>query len=483
MDERSARDVVLVQAIETADRARALWSDADRIAVGQEAARAAGEGAPAEAYVGRRAALALSRLVTREPRLRSLTGDRVSVGKVAIAAVAAAFIVGLAAAHVGPSQRINLLAPPVLALLAWNVAVYVLLAIALATSRSAAPPRAPGGLRSLLAQLLGAIPRGLGDAGDTRSLAGAAATFVADWTRMAAPLWRRRAAGILHAAAAALALGEIGGLYVRGIALEYRAVWQSTFLDAGDVARLLHVVLAPGAMVTGIAVPGAEALQALGPASQGENAARWIHLYAGTILVVVVVPRLALAGAAWMGARRISRRFPLGLDTPYFRRVVRAWRAGTARVLAIPYSLDVPAPAAEGLRALLARALEAPVDLEWTPAVRYGDDAPPLPSAPASLAAVIVLFDLAATPEAENHGAVVGELAAQAGGAPLIAMVDTTEFTARFGGVPKRIEERRTAWRQVLEARGATPLFVSLARPDVAAAAASFNDLLERSPT
>jgi hypothetical protein len=477
MDERSARDVVLVQAIETADRTRAIWSDADRIAVGQEAAHAVGEGAAAEAYLGRRAAFALSRLVAREPRLRSLLGHRVAGSKVAMIATAAAFIVGVAAAHVGPAQRINLLAPPVLALLAWNVAVYVLLAIAIATSRGGAHGTARDGLRPLLARLLGAVPRGWREVGDTRPLARAAAMFTADWTGMATPLWQRRAAGILHAAAAALALGEVAGLYLRGIALEYRAVWQSTFLDASDVARVLHLVLAPGALVTGIAVPGAEALTALGPASQGENAARWIHLYAGTILVVVVIPRLVLAATAWMGARRVSHRFPLRVDTPYFQRIVRAWHAGTAQVLAIPYSFDVPAQAAEGLRAMLSRAFEAPVAIEWAPAVGYGDDAPPLPSAPP--AAIIVLFNLTATPEAENHGAIVGELAARAAGVPLIAIVDTTDFTARFQDVPQRIAQRETAWRQVLEARGAAPMFVPLVRPDVATAAASFNDLFE----
>ncbi|HMA32041.1 MAG TPA: DUF2868 domain-containing protein [Casimicrobiaceae bacterium] len=476
MDERSARDVMLVQAIETADRARAVWSDADRIAVGQAAAHAVGEGAAAETYLARRAGLALARIVAREPRMQSLAGHRVAGPKVAIFAIAAAFIAGVAAAHVGPGQQINLLAPPVLVLLAWNVAVYVALAIAVATSRGGVRTTVPEGLRSLLAKLLGRMPVPWHEAAQKHPLASAAAAFAADWTRASAPLWRRRAACILHVAAAALALGEVGGLYLRGIALEYRAVWQSTFLDAADVARVLHVVLAPGALVTGIAIPGADALKALGPASQGENAARWIHLYAGTILVVVVVPRLALAAAAWIGATRMSRRFPLQVDAPYFQRILRAWRAGTAQVLAIPYSYEVGTRVIEGLRAVLSRAFEAPVALEWMPALRYGDDAPPLPSTPP--AAIVVLFNLTATPEAENHGAIVDQIAARACGAPVIPIVDTSDFAARFRDVPQRTAERETAWRQVLEGRGVTPLFVALVNPEVALAAASFNDLL-----
>ncbi|MGC1816939.1 MAG: hypothetical protein WA900_04705, partial [Casimicrobiaceae bacterium] len=68
MDERSARDVVLVQAIETADAARTVWRDGDRIAVGQAAAQVVGERATADSYLGRRAALALSAFEARDPR-------------------------------------------------------------------------------------------------------------------------------------------------------------------------------------------------------------------------------------------------------------------------------------------------------------------------------------------------------------------------------------------------------------------------------
>ena len=478
MDERSARDVVLVQAIETADAARTVWRDGDRIAVGQTAAQEVGERATAGAYLARRAALALSALEARDPRLRTLRGRNPAGGTGIAIASAVAFVAGVAVAHIGPTHRINLLAPPVLVLLAWNVAVYALLAVALASSWRGAHRAPPPGLRSSLARWLGALPRAWHHAAHAGPLSGAATTFIAGWTRLAAPLWQRRATCVLHVAAAAFAIGEIGGLYLRGIALEYRAAWESTFLDAADVARILHVVLAPGALITGIAVPGTDALRALGPASAGENAARWIHLYAGTIVAVVVVPRLVLAAIAWMQAQTLSRRFPLQLDAPYFQRMLRAWRAGTAQVFAVPYSFDVPAQAAAALKAVLSRAFESPVVLEWSAAVRYGDDAPPSPGA--SPAVVVVVFSLAATPEAENHGAIIGRLATRSPGIPLLAIIDSSEFVARFREVPQRVAEREAAWRQVLEARGASPLFISLAQPDLAAAAASFNAALER---
>jgi hypothetical protein len=270
----------------------------------------------------------------------------------------------------------------------------------------------------------------------------------------------------LHLGAATLAVGAIAGLYVRGIALEYRAGWQSTFLDATDVGRILRVVLAPGAWLTGIAVPDAAQLRTIGGGSDGENAARWIHLYAGTILLVVIIPRAALAIGAWIAERRQQRSFPVPLADPYFRGLVRGWRQGTARVAAVAYSYDIRNVNAEGVVKLLTRALQSTVDVQWLPVTPYGADE--LPALPASPSAIVVVFNLAATPEHETHGAFVRALAAgRAEAAPIVALVDTTDFVERFGTEPRRVTERQDTWRQTLAAAGFDPVFARLAGPDL----------------
>ena len=48
----------------------------------------------------------------------------------------------------------------------------------------------------------------------------------------------------------------MAGLYLRGLAFEYRASWESTFLDASIVRPIVAFAYAPGALLTGIAVPG-----------------------------------------------------------------------------------------------------------------------------------------------------------------------------------------------------------------------------------
>jgi hypothetical protein len=247
------------------------------------------------------------------------------------------------------------------------------------------------------------------------------------------------------------------------------------------VTRLLHVVLAPGAWLTGIPIPDAAHIATIGGEGAGERAASWIHLYAATLLLVVILPRLVLAAAAWIGERRRLRTFPIPLGDPYYQRLLHTWREGTARVAVLPYSFDLPAASREGLAKLMARVFDAGVDVAWLPSTRYGDDTmPELPPPP--LAGVAVAFSLAATPERENHGAFVEAQRTESAAtrSPLIAIVDTTEFVDRFGGQPRRIAEREAAWRQLLEPLGVEPLFVRLVDPDLREAGVTLTDRLER---
>ncbi|MGE5169932.1 MAG: DUF2868 domain-containing protein [Rudaea sp.] len=464
MDERHAREVVLARALETADGGRELVSDADRAQATRAAAQDVGETATDDAFIARRAALIVERLARKHSRLERLTRPLPARGWIVPVACAVTFVVGAAGVDIGAAHRINLLAPPVLALLAWNVAVYVALVVAALVPGA----RHAGPLRQWLIAWRARLAAPSAPKGRVApALAAGLASFGTEWPTLAAPLWKERAATLLHLCAATLAAGAIAGLYVRGIALEYRVSWQSTFLDANDVARLLHVVLAPGSWLTGLAIPDARHLATIAGDSAGENAARWIHLHGATLLLVVILPRLALAGIAAFRARRLARHFPLPLREPHFERLLRVFREGTAQVVALPYSYDVPPAQREGLARLLARAFESPVDIAWSHAVAYGDDA--LPDVPAGApSGTVVVFNLTATPEAETHVAFVAALAQRLGAAPVV-VVDTTDFTGRFGDHPGRVAEREAAWREALEPLAIAPLFVRLADPDLRA--------------
>ena len=481
MNEHAARDVVIVRALETTDGAREIWSDADRLWSGRAAAEVVGETASDDSFLGHRAALALERLAKRHPKFAALS--RPSSGRAWVAPVAAAgaFIVGAVGVDIGPAHRINLLAPPVLALLAWNVAVYAMLLAGILMQRGRSHADGGGPVRRRIVAGMRDLARPMRKAVMPRVLTAALGRFAADWSALAAPLWQQRAARLLHVCAAAVAAGAIAGLYLRGVALEYRAAWQSTFLDAADVARVLHVVLTPGAWLTGIEIPGADHLRTIGGDSAGENAAPWIHLHAATLVLIVILPRLALASVAWVRERRLERRFPIALEQPYFKRLLHSWRQGSAHIVALPYSFEVPAASAEGFAQLMTRVFQSAVNVGWTPVIAYGtDDLPDLPPAPA---AVVAVFNLSATPERENQGAFIGALAAKlACRAPLVAIVDTSAFTDRFHDNPRRVAERQMAWQQVLAAQGIEPLFVRLVRPDLPEAGAALAQRLEYAP-
>jgi hypothetical protein len=71
--------------------------------------------------------------------------------------------------------------------------------------------------------------------------------FVDDWARRSALALRHaRGSASCILQRAALASGVIAGLYLRGLAFEYRAGWESTFLDAPTVRAILAFVYAPG---------------------------------------------------------------------------------------------------------------------------------------------------------------------------------------------------------------------------------------------
>ena len=125
MDESSALKVVAMRAVETTDTARTLWTDEDRAWASRAAAEVVGaEGAP-EAFLARRATLGIEKLGVLQPALPRIVRALQWRSWVGIVVVVGAFALGIVLDQVDSTQRINILAPPVLGLLFWNLAVYV----------------------------------------------------------------------------------------------------------------------------------------------------------------------------------------------------------------------------------------------------------------------------------------------------------------------------------------------------------------------
>jgi hypothetical protein len=305
------------------------------------------------------------------------------------------------------------------------------------------------------------------------------------WTAASAPLSLARAGVLMHLGAAGLALGVIGGLYLRGVGLDYRAGWASTFLDASTVHQVLSALYWPAQqalhflqwlpfVVSPIALPdlaGFEAMRLVGgeppAATPANSAAPWIHLQALTLVLFIVLPRLVLTGLGGLRALWWSKRFPLKLEgEPYFDELLRQQRREQARVTLLPYAQDATPAANEALRGWLQPLLGETMVWQVQPMRAYGseDDTALTVSLAGRPTLVLPRFDLSATPETEVHGRWLRALqgaAAKAGAPRCVLVVDESGFVQRFGQTaPERIEQRRAAWQALATDLGLTVLAV-----------------------
>jgi hypothetical protein len=243
------------------------------------------------------------------------------------------------------------------------------------------------------------------------------------------------------------------------------------------VQSLLHWVYGLAAAVTGIALPATpEATAALHwrNGAGGGPAAPWIHLMAVTAVLLVVLPRLALAGWMTWQLRHRGAQLPLPESLlPYARVTLRgsdaAPAAQSARLTA--YACQPASASEQGVQHLLRAVFGPDTQLEFAPRIAYGDEANlTAQSAGPAPDLDILLFSLAATPEAENHGALLlgarERLARQGPGARLLVLVDESPYLARMRGdatLAPRIAERRAAWQDFVRGHGLVACSVDLA--------------------
>lgn len=475
MNEQVARNVVLVRAIETADGKREVLSEDDR----RYASRSARELAQWQAaesksavtmdhFLEQRSEQVIKRLAERTPAFAAFARRRPMWRAVAIGLPLIGLLAGVGLDRISDPHRVDLLSAPLLAIIGWNLLVYLVLLV-----WAVLPSRRTGwageGLLRRLSVGKASLPRRLPGA-----LAGGLAQFVDEWTRLSYPLSRARLSCAVHLAAAMFALGAIASLYARGLLTQYAAGWESTFLDATQVHALLSALFAPALAVLpveGFSLADIEALHfTREPSAAG--GARWVHLYAATLFLLVVLPRLLLSLLAGWRARRLRRRFPLDLNQPYFNTIATGiGAAGPAVVRVIPYSFTVDEARDRGLAALVQGALGEQARLMLRPSCPYGEDPKEsLHDARLDDPAITVtaaLFNLSATPEKENHGAFLDHLRRHTPRG-LVVLVDESGLAERSGtqaGADARIAERAALWRQFCSYHGTDARIVNLLDP------------------
>jgi hypothetical protein len=477
MKEDGARRLALVRAIESADPAEALLTRDDRLyATGAALAEINGDidgrrdKRRDDQLLERRSALAYDRLAARYPAV--LEADRRVRWPSWLnwALPIAALGLGIASNAVD-GRRLSIIAFPMLGMVLWNLVIYVLLILKSLRRLGPAQDHAqPHPLTAIFERVAGAERAA---ASNHQPLGGALIHFVRDWMAWSVPLTNGRAARVLNLSAAAVAVGLLIGMYLRALGTEYRAGWESTLLGPEAVHALIHFMLWPASLVTGVQLPDVSQVQALrwAPSQNGENAGPWLHLYAASAVLVVILPRLVMASWNALRVARLQSHFPIpGQEDFYVRRLIRSVHGGASVIRIVPYSFHPPERARRQLERVVADVLGERTRVALEPPIPYGGEdewLEGLDLVTPDADHLIVLFSLSATPEAENHGALVTgirrRIAEAKSGADLAVLLDESGMRQRLGeGADERIQSRQASWETMLRQYNCAPLSLNL---------------------
>ncbi|UGQ47732.1 DUF2868 domain-containing protein [Massilia endophytica] len=461
MNEQAARDIVLVRAIETSDRNFEILSQDDRHYANRTARELAqwqasetGKAAAPVHFYQQRAEQIIRKLSQRHPAFSAFVKRRTGLHGLSWLLPLLALVLGAGLDRIADPHRVDLLSGPLLLIIGWNLLVYIIMLVWLCIPRAGTTSFRARWIRRL-AGGKAAMPRKM-----PHALSSALFAYMADWTQLSARLYAARLGAVVHLSAAMFALGAGLSLYARGLMTQYAAGWESTFLDAAQVHELLSLLFWPATQL--LQLPGftLQEVQSLhyAAAPNGAGGARWVHLYAATLALLVILPRLVLAGLAAARAGWLARHFPLDLEQPYFRQLHDAagGEPGVLRVL--PYSFTVDEARAKGLAAIAAGLLGERARVQLLPSLAYGAELPQIGQEGATLTAG--LFNLAATPEKENHGAFITQLLLATGGNAVL-LIDESAFAERAPD-PQRLRQRVELWREFCIFHGKEPQLVNL---------------------
>jgi hypothetical protein len=358
-DEASARQLLLARAIDEVDTQGKLLSEVERDQLERQALEASRGGAPEAplvpaAYLRERSRLLLTAVENRNPQLAALQDPEPWRRWLLWLLPLAACVLGAAIDRIDNPRSVNMLSPPLLGVVAWNLAMYLLLVAALFLP---ADWHQRGPLPAVQRWLAG-IPRQGRRTGKLR--VDVAARFHQHWLHASSRqqlLWARQ---LLHLTAAGWALGLGISIVLGGVVRQYRVGWESTLLDVGQVHAFLRALFAPVVLLTPLPPFSLADLQrmafASGAAIGVDEARRWIWMYLALLALVVLLPRALLAAwAAWRRAR-LASAVAIDLRDPYYVELLA--RVSPARItLAL---LATPGSGTEALLRIFEQAADHP---------------------------------------------------------------------------------------------------------------------------
>jgi Protein of unknown function (DUF2868) len=367
---------------------------------------------------------------------------------------ALALLTGYWLTDLGQASEFNLLALPLVGVLAWNAVVIVL-----GVFCELMPTSALAGRGGWVAEFLAHGISRMGKA--TKEVESGVADVVRSrYEELAWPLaWRRLQVQLrmwLHVAAALLAIGGAAALYARGWSREYRAVWESTLLSDSGATAFFETLFKPATKLLPVHLPLDQIAgmhRTLGKVEKPAPALPWIHLYAGTLLVLVIVPRLLLAGLGALRCSRVIAQPARALHWGnYLRTLLRAVEGGSERIQVLVHAIEPTSAHREvwdrGLRERFGGMARA--EYVRIPAGEEDEFAAAWQPVCANL---VILFNMATTPEAEVQRRLVSDvlqrLLTKHAEPELVVLLDGTSLAGRWS--PEKIAGREQLWSQTVE--------------------------------
>lgn len=361
-----------------------------------------------------------------------------------------AFGAGWLLAALGQEREINLLALPLIGVLAWNVVVMV-------WSFLSGWGNKPVSENSLVFQILKRWT----------SKQNAQEPTAQRLLQLGSGVWAKRVGyrfrAWLHIAAALLAIGSAAGMYARGWSKEYRAVWESTLLDERGASTFFSTLFTPASKALNLPVPVADlaGMRRGGDhdASRPAPALPWIHLYAATLGLLIVAPRVLLSFLEIGRAARVPDREIRGAGwSGYIEKLMSQVDGKGIPVQILVHGLDVTEEAKDRWRSFARQHWAETGSFQFT-AIPVGDEIlfADKWEAPAGQRLMLV-FNLASVPEIEIHRwlavAIQDKVKASRSSVGYFIVTDDYAVRKRWSGYAdyaERLAGRQASWRNVLQ--------------------------------
>ncbi|MEJ5988806.1 DUF2868 domain-containing protein [Ramlibacter sp. PS3R-8] len=331
LDEASARQLVLVRAIEDVDTQGKLLSEVERDQLERDALaaiRPSTGGVDHAEYLQQRARRMLAAVENRNPRVAALQDPEPWRNWLMAGLPLAVCVLGAAIDRIDNPQQVNMLSPPLLGVIAWNLAIYLLLVVSVLLPARIAPQFPLARLQRWASGVRGNGRR------TGRLRTDVLARFQHQWLQATSAqqwLWWKQ---LMHLCAAGWAVGLMISIVAGGVVREYRVGWESTLLGVEQVHAFLQLLFAPVVAWLPFEAFSVADLQRMafrsGAAIGVEEARRWVWMYVVLLALLVVLPRLLLASVAAWRRRSQGRAVRIDLRDPYFVQVLA--RVSPARI-------------------------------------------------------------------------------------------------------------------------------------------------------